>query len=816
MSNAVSGEQNGRFSGISDDAIEKHAIELTKTLGHRFSNNIWVKYASKHGLPQYFSEFRQQNWKSVTALGVWAAEQLNIPSDVDPRLQRTFNSAIAQGYEARIENNEVLVERKCEQCGKSFENEYQSREIAVCGRTCSNHYLNARGTNVKRTASINAKRAQMGSELKIKQVSAYTEAQFKLGREPMLKEWEESCREKGIAFRMKTKYGFKNIAELRKKASLFNHRVVSVELDGIEDVYNGTVDEFHNFFVGGWEVKCKNGKRKSLYINNLNCGEIPLSAYDSCRLLLLNLFGFVKNPFTKDAYFDYAEFYKVTQVAQRLMDDLIDMEEEAIMGIIEKIQNDPESEAIKCRELSLWQNILDACRNGRRTGTGITALGDALAAMGIAYGSDYGIEVTETIYKTLKFGAYRASVDMAKELGPFKVWDHELEKDNPILNRIKDEIILLNDDSSTETEHLLRVKKILGSEIWNDMKKYGRRNIALLTTAPAGSVSLETQTSSGIEPQFMIDPYTRRKKGNPGDVNFRSDFVDQSGDHYMEFEIYPPKVAEWMRITGETDINKSPWRGSCAGEIEWTQRVKLQAAAQRHVDHSISSTLNLPHDVTVEKVDEIYRTAWKAGCKGITIYRDGCRTGVLVKKDEKKDAVIQKTNAPKRPIELPCDVYHIKAKGEEYFVLVGTLGEKKEPYEVFAGKNGMIAKSVKSGVVTKRSRGKYDAVFDDGNEIKNVADFLSDEEEAVTRMVSTALRHGADVTFVVHQLEKTKGSLIGFAKAMARALKNYVPDEDRQKQQDTGEICPQDGCGGKIVRSDGCYYCVSCGYSKCS
>jgi ribonucleoside-diphosphate reductase alpha chain len=290
------------------------------------------------------------------------------------------------------------------------------------------------------------------------------------------------------------------------------------------------------------------------------CGEIPLSAYDSCRLLLLNLFGFIKNPFTKDAYFDYVEFYKAAKIAQRLMDDLIDMEEEAILSIIEKVQNDPEDASIKVRELGLWQNILEACRKGRRTGTGLTALGDTLAALGISYASDLGIETTEKIYKTLKHAAYYSSVDMAKELGPFKVWDHELEKNNPFLNRIREEKFTIEGGPGETLQ-------IDGEKLWDDMRQFGRRNIALLTTAPAGSVSLETQTSSGIEPQFMIDPYTRRKKGNPGDVNFRSDFVDQSGDHYMEFEVVPPKVAMWREISGEKDVNKSPWRGSCANEM---------------------------------------------------------------------------------------------------------------------------------------------------------------------------------------------------------------------------------------------------------
>lgn len=548
------------------------------------------------------------------------------------------------------------------------------------------------------------------------------------------------------------------------------------------------------------------------------CGEIPLSAYDSCRLLLLNLFGFVKNPFTKDAYFDYAEFYEASKIAQRLMDDLIDLEEEAILGVISKIKKDPEDSDVKSRELNLWKNILEACKKGRRTGTGITALGDALAAIGIKYASNKGIETTERIYQTLKFAAYKSSIEMAKELGAFPVWSHDLEKDNPFLNRFKDEVVILNghvkgSDAYTDDPEGNQISLINGYDLWIEMKKYGRRNIALLTTAPAGSVSLETQTSSGIEPQFMIDPYIRRKKGNPGDKNFVSNFVDQNGDHWQEFRIYPPKVKMWMDVTGETDLTKSPWYGSCANEIDWKLRVKLQAAAQKHVDHSISSTLNLPNDVSVEKVDEIYRTAWKAGCKGVTIYRDGCRTGVLVKdseKDEKNTNIINKTNAPKRPESLPCDVHHIKVKGVSYFVLVGILGN--DPYEVFAGKNeDIVNKAASTGNILKKGNGKYDVIFNDNSTVNNVAKYIEEDEEALTRLVSTALRHGADVAFIVHQLEKTNGNLTSFSKAMSRALKKYISDGT-----ETGETCQKEGCGGKIIRADGCVRCIACGDSRCN
>lgn len=539
------------------------------------------------------------------------------------------------------------------------------------------------------------------------------------------------------------------------------------------------------------------------------CGEIPLSAYDSCRLLLLNLFGFIVNPFTKDAYFDFEAFYEAAKIAQRLMDDLVDMEEECILAILAKVAKDPESEEIKIREIALWKSILNACKNGRRTGTGITALGDAIAAIGIGYGSEEGVAMTDRIYKTLKFACYASSVEMAKELGTFPVWNHDLEKDNPFINRFKDEVCDLSPSNSETPTYI-----ITGEWLWEEMKKHGRRNIALMTTAPAGSVSLVAKltnyygSSSGIEPEFDITPFTRKKKGNPGDKNFRSDSVDQNGDHWMHFTVACSALQDWMEVTGETDHTKSPWYGHCATDLDWAIRVKLQATAQKHVDHSISSTVNLPNNVTVGKVKEIYNTAWKSGCKGITVYRDGCRTGVLVKEDRSKK--INKTNAPERPDTLACDVHHIKVKGEEYFVLVGLI-TPEEPYEVFAGKNGTIAKSVKTGTLTKKARGKYRAVFDDETEFESVADHITDEEEAVTRMVSTSLRHGADIMFVVDQLEKTKGHLLGFSKAMARALKKYIPDGAAM----SGEACAS--CGLQtLVRAEGCVSCKNCGWTKCS
>ena len=358
------------------------------------------------------------------------------------------------------------------------------------------------------------------------------------------------------------------------------------------------------------------------------CAELPLSAMDACRLLCLNLLSYVVDPYTENAKFDFKLFFNHSQIAARMMDDIVDLEEECINRILEKIESDPDPEEIKCRERSIWERILESCVSGRRCGLGITALGDTLASLGLSYGSDESIAMSEKIYQALKLGSYTASVDMAEELGTFDGWDYEKEKNCPFLKRFKQDVL------EYEGEVLIK-----GKDLYERMKVVGRRNIAMLTIAPTGSVSTMTRTTSGVEPAYLLE-YTRRKKGNPGDSKFRVDFVDGSGDSWMEFKVYHPQVAEWMKITGETDVEKSPWFGCCAPDLDWTKRVKLQSALQRHCDHSISSTVNLPSDATVDQVKEIYETAWKSGCKGITVYRDGSRTGVLVKDTKKEDAVI--------------------------------------------------------------------------------------------------------------------------------------------------------------------------------
>lgn len=520
------------------------------------------------------------------------------------------------------------------------------------------------------------------------------------------------------------------------------------------------------------------------------CGEIILCSGDSCRLLSLNLYSYVKNPFTKEAYFDYEFFKSDVKIAQRIQDNIVDLEIEAVSRILNKIKKDPEDKKIKNRETDVWELILNKAKLGRRTGTGITALGDTIAALGFKYGSQESIKEIDNIYRTLKLGVYESSVEMAKELGPFEIWDKNLEKDNIYLNRLKDE------DPS----------------LYKKMQKYGRRNIACLTTPPAGSISMLTQTTSGIEPCFQMS-YKRRKKINENDGNTRIDFVDDNGDKWQEFEVLHPKLKKWKETTNQDDITKSPWFNSCAEEIDWVSRVKIQSTANRHVDHSISSTINLPEDVSVEDVAKIYETAWEEGVKGITVYRKNCKTGVLVdnKKKEETETII-KTHAPKRPKLLPCDIYHTSVKGQKYFVIVGLLNGD-EPYEVFAGQKDDFPKNKKTGVVKKFKRGQY-SLCDNENidEIihDNISDYISDDQEALTRLISSNLRHGCSIDFIVHQLEKTRGDLVSFAKAIARILKKYIKDNTEVK----GEECPE--CKGKLQRMEGCMTCISCGWSKCS
>jgi ribonucleoside-diphosphate reductase alpha chain len=538
------------------------------------------------------------------------------------------------------------------------------------------------------------------------------------------------------------------------------------------------------------------------------CGEIVLSAYDACRLLVLNLASYVNNPFTKKAKFDFELFHKHTLIAQRLMDDIIDLEIECIDRIIEKIKSDPESDEVKATELNLWNKIRSANIGGRRTGLGITALGDCLAELGIKYGSPESIEMTYKIYRALAVGAHTSSCVMAKERGAFPVFSYKKEKDHSFL---------------------LDIMKDAGKPTMLLWKKYGRRNIALTTTAPTGSVSTLTQTTSGIEPAYMLS-YVRRKKHNPSDHNARVDFTDALGDKWQEFTIYHHGVKKWMDVTGELDLTKSPYWGATSNDINWVASVDLQAAAQKSVDHSISKTCNLPANVTKEVVSDVYMRAWESGCKGFTVYRDGSRSGVLISEETAKKSRnpndrptdIEYVAAPKRPQELLCEIKKAKVNGEAWTIFVGLLNGK--PYEVFGGLSKFvdIPNKYKTGKILKNGKNAdglttYNLLIgetlDEQMLIKDISNIFENKtHEAFTRMISLNLRHGTPIQYVVEQLTKDKyAEMTSFSKVVARVLKTYIKEGTVVTQR----TCASCGAEGTLVYLEGCLTCTSCKSSKC-
>jgi len=528
------------------------------------------------------------------------------------------------------------------------------------------------------------------------------------------------------------------------------------------------------------------------------CAELVMCPNDACRLMLLNLFRFITNKFLENSNFDEQRFSNHVQKAQRLMDDLVDLEAEIIEKIIKKIELDPEPEDVKSTELNLWNKIKNVCLATRRTGLGITGLGDAIAGLGVKYGTDEGVKLTEKFYRLLVINAYKSSVQLAKERGAFPAYDYEVEKNHVFINRI------MNEDK----------------QLASDYKKYGRRNIALTTTAPAGSVSILTQTTSGIEPVYQLS-YTRRKKiieGRGAPV----DFTDKSGDKWQHFTVHHHGIKQWMGITGNSNIEESPYWNSTSSTIDWHRRIEIQSAAQKWICHSISSTINLPKNTTVETVGDIYMQGWKSDLKGLTIYRDGCRDGVLVElEDENKPSVIKEVHALKRPKELECDIHRVSIKGEQWLVLVGLLNS--QPYEIFAGLSDKvdIPKKAKKGLLTKN--GKKDGIAtynltipigdDDAMTFKDVVNMFDNPNHgALTRTLSLSLRHGVPITFISEQLRKDKNSdMMSFSSVIARVLsKSYIQDGSKTSQKTCTE-CQ----GANLAYQQGCITCLDCGSSKC-
>ncbi len=545
------------------------------------------------------------------------------------------------------------------------------------------------------------------------------------------------------------------------------------------------------------------------------CGEIPLCPYDSCRLLAINLFSYVDAPFTKKASFNFELFKKHLNIAQRIMDDIIDLELEKVDAIIAKIDADPQSDEIKAVERNLWLNIQKKALEGRRTGIGITAEGDMLAALGIKYGSPEGIDFSVKIHKTLAVEAYRASVNTAKERGAFKIFDSEREKNNPFILRLKE----------------------ADEKLYYDMLEYGRRNIALLTIAPTGTTSLMTQTTSGIEPVFL-PVYKRRRKVNPSDKDARVDFVDELGDSWEEYVVFHHRFKEWMEANGiDTDKNysqeelnkivkKSPYYKATSNDVDWLSKVRMQGAVQKWVDHSISVTINLPNDATEELVGKLYMEAWQAGCKGVTVYRDGSRSGVLISNDEKEEEQEKTlTSFPtKRPEILEADVVRFQNNKDKWIAFIGLIDEK--PYEIFTGfaddEDGiLIPRWVNEGLIIKNRNedgtSRYDFQYKNKRGYKTTIEGLSHKFNPefwnYAKLISSTLRHGMPIekaVELINSLQLDTESINTWKNGVARALKRYVADGTEARKQRC-ENCNSTS----LIYQEGCLTCKDCGSSKC-
>ena len=553
------------------------------------------------------------------------------------------------------------------------------------------------------------------------------------------------------------------------------------------------------------------------------CGEIPLCPYDSCRLLAINLYSYVENPFTPNAKFNFSKFKEHVMYAQRMMDDIIDLEMEKIETIIAKIEADPETDEVKATELDLWKKIKDKTSQGRRTGVGTTAEGDMIAAMGLTYGTEEATKFSVEVHKTLALAAYRSSVMLASERGAFPVFDYKRETNNPFMNRLKE----------------------ADPELYELMVKYGRRNIACLTIAPTGTTSILTQTTSGIEPVFL-PVYKRRRKVNANDKEVRVDFVDESGDAFEEYVVYHPKFITWMNINGievkdnytqeqiDEIVAKSPYYKATSNDVDWLNKVKMQGAVQKWVDHSISVTINLPNDVSEDMVNKLYVEAWKSGCKGCTVYRDGSRSGVLISlKNEKKKTTENAEPNPadengfvthKRPIELDADVVRFQNNKEKWIAFIGLIDGK--PYEIFTGiaddDEGIFCpKSVSKGkiikVIDENGQKRYDFQFVNKRGFKTTIEGLSEKFNPefwnYAKLISGVLRYRmpiAQVLKLVGSLELDNQSINTWKVGVERALKKYLPNGEKA----SGQTCPN--CGQEsLVYQEGCLICTNCGTSRC-
>jgi ribonucleoside-diphosphate reductase alpha chain len=608
-------------------------------------------------------------------------------------------------------------------------------------------------------------------------------------------------------------------------------RIRKINIISNEDVYDITIKDNHNFFANNILVH--------------NCGEIPLAAGDACRLMSLNLYSYVNKPFTPEASFDYNKLIEHGKLSIKLMDNMIDLENEKIDKILAKIEDDPEDGETKTIERNLWHNVKRMNNAGRRSGIGFTGLADMLAALNLKYGTVEATNFVQDIQQILATSIYVGSCDLVQidNRSKFECFDYNLEKDNPFLNRLCGERL-------SSYSNVSNIISKLANEFYSKWNK-GRRNIALLTCAPVGSLSTQSQTSSGLEPVFMIS-YRRRRKIDKTS-NIKADFIDKTGDAFIEFNVVHNKFIEWYRITHEMtfndakeyleslsvdELNKiietSPYYSATAMDCDWHERINMQAALQRYVDHSLSVTCNLPKGTPEDVVEDVYRTAWESGCKGCTIYVDGCRDGVLINKDEKKECDCKQfahSTAPKRPKKLPCQIMRFNNRGTKWIAVVGLYEDK--PYEIFTGvaERFDIPTNIKDGFIVRNKVNK-DVIDEDTNEMKTIqvsrydVEYINDRGEVAVaeglstvfnpeyfnygKLISGLMRHGMPANYiskVVASLDFKDEGISTWKNGIIRALKPYTQDEK------TGDKCPK--CGAELWRVSGCIQCPDCGWSKC-
>jgi ribonucleotide reductase alpha subunit len=743
MSLSVSGDKNGRWDGITNEQLKEHALNLTKKLGYRFSQKEWRLYARENGITEQFSKWRNDHFCGLAGLAKWAATECGFENiDLDPRTQRFLLELLKQGYNCVIENKRVIILKKCEVCGEEFKIHPRYREIGICSRRCTNNkkvsikkefgtYKNSKEENkilVKNKKKENAE----------KQISLFSNMKSILGRDPYYKEFKEECRKINVSYRFRTTTFFKYFSELKEYSSYYNHKVVSVEFCGYDTVYNGTVDEFHNFCVGGFESKTNSGKNKWTYLLNLQCGEQLLEGFNglsgNCNLGSILIDRFVSNPFTELASFDFEMFKEIVSRSVRHLDNII--------------------------ELNDGRHALDgqnkAAKLGRRLGLGITGLADMFASLGFSYDSEESLKLTEEIMKVKMEAEYNASIDLAMERGSFPLYD--------------------------PSKHFERgFCKDLSDEIKERAKKNGLRNVAISTIAPSGSISIMAQCSSGIEPIFALK-YKR--------------YTQLGVDERKEFTIYHQALARYFSVTGETE---APEFWTAAHQIDYNYRIKLQGLLQKYIDASISSTINLPADVSVETVGQIYIDAWRAGLKGITVYREGSREGILV-----TDEFAKKAGAPL----MDSITYKVKAEGGDKFYIVVSYKNKniKEPYQVFVmnykqSDQDTFVRIGNSLVKMLKSKGVSD------ERIQKYSNRSKTSLEKLTRFLSLSMKTNcfADAVEILNE-HAFVGTL---------AMKLY---EIFSKSVDAKKgLCKNPDCKSANVRmEEGCMHCLDCGWSGCN